>query len=109
MERAAAKFLRQQAEREAVFDVLLYVPAHGAHHRGLWIGVNRLGTAAQAGAIAFSLGCGSVLKEADVLAAWAPGGTRRAAENAGARDRENECAVEGTVAREHALPAAGFS
>src|ERR1035437_5336136 len=48
-----------------------------------------------------------MIEEAHVLAARALGGTRWAAEDTGARHAENERAVEGAVAIEDGLPAAG--
>ena len=107
VEGTAAEFFGQQAERQLIFDVLLDVAANRPHQRGLRISVHRLRTAAQAGAIAGLLGCEGMIEKAHILAARAFGGTRRTAEYAGARNGENERAVEGAVAIDDGLPAAG--
>src|SRR5271155_5406948 len=87
--------------------MLLDVAAHGADQRGLRISVDRLGAAAQAGAIASLFGLERVIEEAYLLWARALGGTRGTAEDSGARDGKDECAVERAVALEDRLPAAG--
>src|ERR1019366_2672187 len=87
--------------------MLLDVAAHRVHHCGLRVSVHRLRAAAQAGAIAGLLGLESMVEEAHVLEARALRGARWGAEDARARHAQNERAVEGGVAIEDGLPAAG--
>jgi len=74
VERAAAELLGQHGERQAVFEVLLDVAAHAAHQGGLRVSVNRLGTAAQAGAITGLFGLLGVVEKVHVFAAGALAG-----------------------------------
>jgi hypothetical protein len=104
MKRAQAKFFPQQAEREAVFDVLLDVAADRSHHGRLRVAVCGLGAAAQAGAVSGLLGGGGMVEETHVLTPGALGRARRPAEDASARDRKNKGAVKRGVAVDHGLP-----
>jgi hypothetical protein len=91
-----------------LIDGMLFdVAAHGADQRGLRISIDRLRTAAQAGAIAGLLGGERIVEKAYVLVARALRGTRRTAEYTRTRNAENKRAVERTVAIEDGLPAAG--
>src|SRR6266849_4374243 len=107
MERAAAEFAGQAAQGQAVFYVLLDVAADGADQRGLGISVYGFGTAAKAGAVSGLLGFAGAVEKADVFAARALRWARRTTENSGARDGEDEGAVQGGVAVSDGLPAAG--
>src|ERR1019366_7627286 len=108
VKRAAPKFFGQKAKRQAVFDMLFDVAAHGADQRGLGVSVHRLGTAAQAGAIAGLLGLERVIVKTYVLVARAFGGARGAAEDPSAGHAEDERAVQGGVTVDDGLPAALF-
>src|ERR1700687_803800 len=88
--------------------MLLDVAAHRADQRGLRVSVDCLRTAAQASAISSLLGFEGMIEKIYVLAARALGGSRRTAEDSGARHAENEGAVERGVAIEDGLPAPGF-
>src|SRR6202140_1482439 len=85
--------------------MLLDVAADGANQRGLRVSVYGFGAAAQAGAVSGLFGLERMIEEGDVLTARALSWARRAAENSGAGDGENEGAVQGTVAFEDGLPA----
>jgi len=69
--------------------------------------ITRLGLPSFVVTLAGLLGLEGMIEKADVVAARAFGGTRRTAEYAGAGNAENERAVEGAVAIEDGLPAAG--
>src|SRR5271166_2433590 len=88
--------------------MVLDVAAHRPYERGLRVSVDRLGSATQAGAVARLLGLEWLVEKPHILTV---GALRRAgwtAEDAGARNRENEGAVECTVAIDDGLPAAVF-
>ena len=72
------------------------------------IAVNGFGAAAQAGAVSGLLGGEGMIEEAHVFAPRTFCRARRPAEDAGARNAENERAVERGVAIDYGLPAAGF-
>jgi hypothetical protein len=73
----------------------------------LRVSVNRLGTAAQAGAITGLFGLLGVVEKVHVFAAGAFGRTRRTAEDSSARNREDESSVVRGVAGGNGFPSAG--
>src|ERR1700733_3540645 len=107
MKCAAAEFGGQNSEREAVFDVLLDVAAHRAPQRRLRIAVDRLGAAAQAGAVAGLLGRYGVVEELHVFPLRTACWTRRPAKDARARYGEDDSPAEGAIALDYGFSKAG--
>jgi len=106
MERATTEFPGQLAEGNAVFEMLLDVPAHSPNQSGLRISIHGLGAAAETGAEAGLFGLQCIIEKAYIFATRVFCRTRRPAEDARARNSKNEGAVERAITVDDGLPAA---
>jgi hypothetical protein len=109
MKPAESEFLGEQRKGRPGFGLLIDnvtfdVAANRSNKCGLWIPIQRFGTAPQACAIAGLFSLNRVIEKADILAPRPFRRARGPAKNARTRYGKYECAVERTVAKLDRLP-----